>query len=147
MSVYAIKLWLWLTWLVMMAMFIGRLSAGHEDSLMSLVRFDPFFAKFEQSLIVSQIVGHQTFATCTSPKIHRFCFWSSWYFAHSCGLWNEGVGKEKIIPNNKGVGFQKLHVEKLNSPYPPLYVHYVPSLRSLCLCGGVFLFPCTTNIF
>jgi len=28
----------------------------------------------------------------------------SWYFAHSCGLWNEGVGKEKIIPNNKGVG-------------------------------------------
>lgn len=32
------------------------------------------------------------------------------------GLWNEGVGKEKIIPNNKGVGFQKLHVGKLSSP-------------------------------
>ena len=57
----------------MMAMFIGRLSAGHEDSLMLLVRFDPFFAKVEQSLIVSQIVGHQTFATCTSPKIHSVC--------------------------------------------------------------------------
>ena len=57
----------------MMAMFIGRLSARHEDSLMSLVRLDPFFAKFEQSLIVSQTVGHQTFATCTSPEIHRFC--------------------------------------------------------------------------
>ena len=49
---------------------ISRLSAGHEDSLMSLVRFDPFFAKVEQSLIVSQIVGHQT---CTSPKIQRVC--------------------------------------------------------------------------
>ena len=32
------------------------------------------------------------------------------------GFWNEGVGKEKIIPNNKGVGFQKFHVGKLNSP-------------------------------
>ena len=54
---------------------------------------------------------------------------SSWYFAHNCGLWNEGVGKEKIIPNNKGVGFQKLHVEKLNSPYPPppsTYIMYPP---------------------
>lgn len=27
----------------------------------------------------------------------------SWYFAHSCGLWNDGVGKGKIIPNNEGV--------------------------------------------
>ena len=32
------------------------------------------------------------------------------------GFWNEGVGKEKIIANNKGVGFQKFHVGKLNSP-------------------------------
>ena len=32
------------------------------------------------------------------------------------GMGGGGVNKEKIIPNNNGVGFQKLHVEKLNSP-------------------------------
>ena len=45
----------------------------------------------------------------------RVCVWGG--EAHGIlgyGFWNEGVGKEKIIPNNKGVGFQKLHVGKRN---------------------------------
>ena len=39
----------------------------------------------------------------------------SWYFAHGCGLCNEGGGQGKNTPNNRG-GFQKMHGKNLKSP-------------------------------
>ena len=38
--------------------------------------------------------------------------WGSWYFAHGCGLCNEGVGQGKNTPNNWG-GLPKNAREKI----------------------------------
>ena len=54
----------------------------------------------------------------------------SWYFPHSCELCNEGGGRKKNTPNNKG-GFQKMQGKKSKITIASLYINYEPSHSTL----------------